>query len=71
MKLGHFFTLMILVTLFNQSLAQSLLIRGIVLDDQTLKPLVNTSVYLDKKFSTQTDTNGFFLLFFQARKTPA
>jgi outer membrane cobalamin receptor len=60
MKLGHFFTLMILVTLFNQSLAQSLLIRGIVLDDQTLKPLMNTSVYLDKKFSTQTDTNGFF-----------
>ncbi|MDZ4667448.1 MAG: TonB-dependent receptor [bacterium] len=60
MKYRTYLILMILVTLFNNGVAQNLLLRGKVIDEQTFKPLVATSVYLDKKFSTQTDSNGFF-----------
>ncbi|MDP3929508.1 MAG: TonB-dependent receptor [Bacteroidota bacterium] len=41
-------------------LSQNLIIRGVVLDEQTLKPLQGTSVTLDRKFNALTDSNGFF-----------
>ncbi|MCG9881307.1 MAG: TonB-dependent receptor [Bacteroidia bacterium] len=40
--------------------AQNLIVRGVVLDEQTLKPLGATSVTLNKKMNTLTDSNGFF-----------
>ncbi|MFY8189901.1 MAG: carboxypeptidase-like regulatory domain-containing protein, partial [Bacteroidia bacterium] len=41
-------------------LSQNLIIRGVVLDEQTLKPLQGTSITLNKKFNALTDSNGFF-----------
>ena len=40
--------------------SQNLLIRGVVLDEQNLMPLVGTSITLDKKIQSLTDSNGFF-----------
>lgn len=40
--------------------SQNLLIRGVVLDEQNLLPLVGTSITLDKKIQSLTDSNGFF-----------
>lgn len=57
----QFKVFMIFVTLFNLTVAgQNLLIRGIVIDENTLKPLGSVSVSLDHKYNTLTDTNGFF-----------
>ncbi|MCE2741070.1 MAG: TonB-dependent receptor [Sphingobacteriales bacterium] len=54
------FILPILILQSFLGLGQHLLIRGVVLDEQSLKPLPGTSVVLDKKFNALTDSAGFF-----------
>lgn len=62
MKIKPFQLFMIFVILLSSNIqAQNLLIKGIVLDETSYKPLPATSVSLDKKNIAFTDSNGFFL----------
>jgi len=61
MKIKPFQLFMIFVILLSSNIqAQNLLIKGIVLDETSYKPLPATSVSLDKKNIAFTDSNGFF-----------
>ncbi len=58
----RYFLLFVFVVILVQTelFGQGLIIRGIVMDENTLKPMSSVSVMLDKKNNAITDTNGFF-----------
>lgn len=61
MRKLYILSFMIVIILGQVKLhAQGLIIRGLVIDENSLKPLGSVSVTLDKKYTSITDTNGFF-----------
>ncbi len=61
MRRHVFYLFMIFVSLLKTPVfSQGLLIKGVVIDENTSLPLSAVSVTLDKKFNTLTDAHGFF-----------
>jgi outer membrane receptor protein involved in Fe transport len=61
MRTIYLYLLIIFISLaFSKASAQHLSIKGVVIDENTLKPLSAVSVSLDKISQTITDSNGFF-----------
>ena len=61
MKRHVFYLFMIFVSLLKTPVfSQGLLIKGVVIDENTSLPLSAVSVTLDKKYNTLTDSHGFF-----------
>ncbi len=59
-KLYFLFFMLVIILVQTELFGQVLTIRGIVMDENSLKPMSSVSITLDKKINAITDTNGFF-----------